>query len=1115
MIEGGLEAGTNEDVPMSSASLTLNMSIHWITTIALLVSRLQCVLVVLQGIFELVFGLLMSLMAIFKGVVSGCFGITQHAGCCCRRGYAALLMGIQHGDASLSEPLGDTPSETPYRPVQQFPQKCKCCVLDGHGRMLKDVAWRTSATSLIRTLLLLVVPGYATPLLRARVHSGDIFTEKHQSSSYTIATGSRTRSLQDAASSMEAAGNEDFGDVGPSVPAGCPPSLVWSGQLQMDVRRRLLSGYSLSAAAISIHRQRICGAAARLLVSIVITGACAAAVLHSPYSVYASPWASRPYPPRCARQGYPPRALDPWCGHFARDGAPTTGTGLLVDVRPMCCTMATTPGHEYSAAWCCCGPSWPQRSNPLRSLRRGRLYGGLNTGSGLLPVGCASHRGWRQQSSDEPLCTLYQSQSASERHSPWNPRLSAPTHHWSPCPRMESTAFDRLFLSLTTDIRSFGIVASDIDDWITNSYSVAGGTAALYSAPCADWYPFFERPPDAPRHVLPASSDGIPTRPRDRGNDGRSLPTLLGYIAIYAAGSCAYIYVVKRVLPHAARYRCAVETFIDFLTERCVPYSAFVYRLTVPSATIPRDIAPPRRESVTAPNGVTPVLVISPGYPSFRLEASMRAVWLSAQEIDKSLWPIVHEERLREGFRFANDGLLEHLVLPADVSNSTWVPVVPNGRARGKWRNHLCLPWRVWLFHQFRAGIAGENRSAKETLALLAHWVWWPNMDRDISRWHDAHPIHSQLRSSCVGGASVGFVVPRSVLSLRREGRWLRHAIRAWRERMRVREGRDVDSHAQRCASSNLRPGPRRTFQQEWVKAFLDLPNNQSRRVWIKRGTDIRQSLLDHDIPSDWSLSYDGLEILAGGCTVLTCDRVVSLMVPRGSDISDEWALRYEGIYLPANVSLLQIGSCFVQEIALHLRPRRTRRDRRPHRPGVVTAAAGSLVGVQAAQGEEDPGSRSSFIVVVVLAVVVCAVTAAVITTFLCSGRRKPRYEAPEVLARTRGPRERARAAGYPLLPISERIAESEVSSGETSSASGSDDYIRERITIYPVDPAMRRRRPPTEFPEPEPEIDAIAGRSRCPCADCCNGVPPRGHSNTPADAYVTGLHADFLARTR
>ena len=104
---------------------------------------------------------------------------------------------------------------------------------------------------------------------------------------------------------------------------------------------------------------------------------------------------------------------------------------------------------------------------------------------------------------------------------------------------------------------------------------------------------------------------------------------------------------------------------------------------------------------------------------------------------------------------------------------------------------------------------------------------------------------------------------------------------------------------------------------------------------------------------------------------------------------------------------------------------------------------------------------------------------------------------------------------GWSWSDEAERRAEPEVSSSDTSSASGSDDYIRERITAYPVASAMRRRRQLTESQEPEPEIDATAGRSRCPCADCCNGVPPRGHSNTPTDAYVTRLHADFLARAR
>ena len=38
---------------------------------------------------------------------------------------------------------------------------------------------------------------------------------------------------------------------------------------------------------------------------------------------------------------------------------------------------------------------------------------------------------------------------------------------------------------------------------------------------------------------------------------------------------------------------------------------------------------------------------------------------------------------------------------------------------------------------------------------------------------------------------------------------------------------------------------------------------------------------------------------------------------------------------------------------------------------------------------------------------------------------------------------------------------------------------------------------------------------STCPCADCCNGVPPRQYANTPEDAYVMALHSEFLASLR
>ena len=208
-------------------------------------------------------------------------------------------------------------------------------------------------------------------------------------------------------------------------------------------------------------------------------------------------------------------------------------------------------------------------------------------------------------------------------------------------------------------------------------------------------------------------------------------------------------------------------------------------------------------------------------------------------------------------------------------------------------------------------------------------------MCRDILRWHNAHPIHSQLCSSSIGEVSSGPTVSRSLASLRREARWLRYAVRSLREHVRERVRQDMQIDTPLRANGVLnhpishRGAARVPFEQDWVKALLLLPDGLQRKVWIRRGIDIRRSLHAHDIPSDWSVSYNGLEIPAGSCTVPTSNRVVLLKVPTGSEVSNEWVFRYEGINLPKNVSLLQIGLDFKQEIVLHLHQHPKRRATR------------------------------------------------------------------------------------------------------------------------------------------------------------------------------------------
>ena len=114
----------------------------------------------------------------------------------------------------------------------------------------------------------------------------------------------------------------------------------------------------------------------------------------------------------------------------------------------------------------------------------------------------------------------------------------------------------------------------------------------------------------------------------------------------------------------------------------------------------------------------------------------------------------------------------------------------------------------------------------------------------------------------------------------------------------------------------------------------------------------------------------------------------------------------------------------------------------------------------------------------------------------------------------SRGRRSGMRRSGvvisFPITPTGAQFEIEEDVDGETkcrkywpSATSG---------VVYSVENIFRERANAVRVAA---EAAAVGPRSRCPCADCCNGVPPRGHSNTPSDAYVTTLHNEFLARTR
>ena len=115
------------------------------------------------------------------------------------------------------------------------------------------------------------------------------------------------------------------------------------------------------------------------------------------------------------------------------------------------------------------------------------------------------------------------------------------------------------------------------------------------------------------------------------------------------------------------------------------------------------------------------------GISPFVLGPSMRASWLPLQRADQSILPYF-KSKPPQGFRVADDGLIERLVsLPAPFPG-TWVPVVPDGNATAH------LTWKRWLFLQLHTGLGG-HLSAEKTVLLLQRQVWWKTIKEDVENW--------------------------------------------------------------------------------------------------------------------------------------------------------------------------------------------------------------------------------------------------------------------------------------------------------------------------------------------------------------------------------------------
>ena len=87
------------------------------------------------------------------------------------------------------------------------------------------------------------------------------------------------------------------------------------------------------------------------------------------------------------------------------------------------------------------------------------------------------------------------------------------------------------------------------------------------------------------------------------------------------------------------------------------------------------------------------------------------------------------QSKLPEGYRIAEDGLLERQVKQPPPIQAVWVPIVPEGFATSN------LSWKRWTFLQCHVGLLGAHRSEEKTLLILGRLVWWSGMRADVESW--------------------------------------------------------------------------------------------------------------------------------------------------------------------------------------------------------------------------------------------------------------------------------------------------------------------------------------------------------------------------------------------
>ena len=84
---------------------------------------------------------------------------------------------------------------------------------------------------------------------------------------------------------------------------------------------------------------------------------------------------------------------------------------------------------------------------------------------------------------------------------------------------------------------------------------------------------------------------------------------------------------------------------------------------------------------------------------------------------------------MTDGYRIADDGVLEREIKLPPPCPAKWVPVVPDG---------YCLrtiTWKRWIFLQNHVGVIGGHRNAQKTLNITQRQCWWATMRTDIEKW--------------------------------------------------------------------------------------------------------------------------------------------------------------------------------------------------------------------------------------------------------------------------------------------------------------------------------------------------------------------------------------------